>query len=145
MITRLIELSAKNRFIVLLLYAVLIGVGVWATLRTPLDAIPDVSDNQVIVYVDWPGRSPQLVEDQVTYPLASNLQGLPNLKTVRAQSMFGFSLVYVIFDDEVDIYWARTRVLERLNYVAALLPAGATPRLGPEGTGVGHVYWYTLQ
>ena len=123
----------------------LIGVGIWATVRTPLDAIPDVSDNQVIVYVDWPGRSPQLVEDQVTYPLASNLQGLPNLKAVRAQSMFGFSLVYVIFDDDVDIYWARTRVLERLNYVSALLPAGVTPRLGPEGTGVGHVFWYTLQ
>jgi len=144
-IKRVIELSAKNRLIVLLLYAAIIGFGVWATLRTPLDAIPDVSDNQVIVYVDWPGRSPQLVEDQVTYPLASNLQGLPNLKAVRAQSMFGFSLVYVIFDDDADIYWARTRVLERLNYVSALLPAGVTPRLGPEGTGVGHVFWYTLQ
>ena len=145
MIRKLIALSAENRFIVLLIYAVIIGVGVWATLKTPLDAIPDVSDNQVIVYVDWPGRSPQLVEDQVTYPLASNLQGLPNLKAVRAQSMFGFSLVYVIFDDDADIYWARTRVLERLNYVTGLLPAGVTPRLGPEGTGVGHVFWYTLQ
>ena len=145
MIARIIELSARNRFIVLLFYAVVIAAGVWSTLRTPLDAIPDISDNQVIVYVDWPGRSPQLVEDQVTYPLATNLQGLPNLKAVRATSMFGFSLVYVIFDDDVDIYWARTRVLERLNYVSALLPAGVTPRLGPEGTGVGHVYWYTLQ
>lgn len=145
MIRKLIALSARNRFIVLLLYAVVIGAGVWATLRTPLDAIPDISDNQVIVYVDWPGRSPQLVEDQVTYPLASNLQGMPNLKAVRAQSMFGFSLVYVIFDDDVDIYWARTRVLERLNYVSGLLPQGVTPRLGPEGTGVGHVFWYTLQ
>ena len=145
MIRQIIALSAKHRFIVLLIYAVVIGVGVWATLRTPLDAIPDISDNQVIVYVDWPGRSPQLVEDQVTYPLASNLQGLPNLKTVRAQSMFGFSLVYVIFEDDVDIYWARTRVLERLNYISGLLPAGVTPRLGPEGTGVGHVFWYTLQ
>ncbi len=145
MIKKIIELSARNRFIVLLIYAVVIGVGVWATLDTPLDAIPDVSDNQVIVYVDWPGRSPQLVEDQVTYPLASNLQGLPHLKAVRAQSMFGFSLVYVIFNDDVDIYWARTRVLERLNTVAAVLPAGVTPRLGPEGTGVGHVFWYTLQ
>ncbi|HEX2062174.1 MAG TPA: efflux RND transporter permease subunit, partial [Thermoanaerobaculia bacterium] len=145
MIRHLIALSARHRFIVLLLYAVILGVGIWATLRTPLDAIPDISDNQVIVYVDWPGRSPQLVEDQVTYPLASNLQGLPNLKAVRAQSMFGFSLVYVIFDDEVDIYWARTRVLERLNYISGLLPAGVTPRLGPEGTGVGHVFWYTLQ
>jgi copper/silver efflux system protein len=144
-IRKIIEVSARNRFIVLIAYAVVIGVGVWATLRTPLDAIPDLSDNQVIVYVDWPGRSPQLVEDQVTYPLASNLQGLPNLKAVRAQSMFGFSLVYVIFDDDVDIYWARTRVLERLNYISGMLPAGVTPRLGPEGTGVGHVFWYTLQ
>jgi copper/silver efflux system protein len=144
MIKKIIALSTEHRFIVLVLYAVIIGVGVWATMTTPLDAIPDISDNQVIVYVDWPGRSPQLVEDQVTYPLASNLQGLPNLKTVRAQSMFGFSLVYVIFDDDVDIYWARTRVLERLNYVSGLLPAGVTPRLGPEGTGVGHVFWYTL-
>jgi Cu(I)/Ag(I) efflux system membrane protein CusA/SilA len=145
MIRKIIALSAQNRFIVLLLYAIVIGAGVWATLRLPLDAIPDISDNQVIVFVDWPGRSPQLVEDQVTYPLASNLQGLPNLKAVRAQSMFGFSLVYVIFQDDVDIYWARTRVLERLNYVSGLLPAGAVPRLGPEGTGVGHVFWYTLQ
>lgn len=144
MIKKIIELSARNRFIVFLLYAALTGWGVWSTLHTPLDAIPDVSDNQVIVYVDWPGRSPQLVEDQVTYPLASNLQGLPHLKAVRAQSMFGFSLVYVIFEDDVDIYWARTRVLERLNTVAAMLPAGVTPRLGPEGTGVGHVFWYTL-
>ena len=145
MIRRLIELSARNRFIVLLVYSVLIVAGIIATRRLPLDAIPDISDNQVIVYVDWPGRAPQLVEDQVTYPLASNLQGLPDLKTVRAQSMFGFSLVYVIFEDDVDIYWARTRVLERLNYISGLLPAGATPRLGPEGTGVGHVFWYTLQ
>ena len=145
MIRKIISLSAAHRFIVLLLYAIVIAAGIWATSRTPLDAIPDISDNQVIVYVEWPGRAPQLVEDQVTYPLASNLQGLPNLKAVRATSMFGFSLVYVIFDDDADIYWARTRVLERLNYVAALLPDGVTPRLGPEGTGVGHVFWYTLQ
>ena len=145
MIRRLIELSARNRFIVLLCYAVLIVAGIIATRRIPLDAIPDISDNQVIVYVEWAGRAPQLVEDQVTYPLASNLQGLPGLKAVRAQSMFGFSLVYVIFQDDVDIYWARTRVLERLIYISGLLPADATPRLGPEGTGVGHVFWYTLQ
>jgi Cu(I)/Ag(I) efflux system membrane protein CusA/SilA len=145
MIKKIIALSAKHRFIVLLSYAIVIAAAVWATRNTPLDAIPDISDNQVIVYVDWPGRAPQLVEDQVTYPLATNLQGLPNLKAVRATSMFGFSLVYVIFDDDVDIYWARTRVLERLNYISGLLPAGVTPRLGPEGTGVGHVFWYTLQ
>ncbi|HSN67867.1 MAG TPA: CusA/CzcA family heavy metal efflux RND transporter, partial [Thermoanaerobaculia bacterium] len=145
MIRRVIEYSARNRFVVLALYAILATVGVWATMRTPLDAIPDVSDNQVIVYAEWPGRAPQLVEDQVTYPLASTLQGMPGLKTVRAQSMFGFSLVYVIFDDSVDIYWARSRVLERLNYTQNLLPEGVAARLGPEGTGVGHVYWYTLQ
>ncbi|HEY0592470.1 MAG TPA: efflux RND transporter permease subunit, partial [Thermoanaerobaculia bacterium] len=145
MIRQVIEYSARNRFVVLAAYAILVVVGVWATLRTPLDAIPDVSDNQVIVFAEWPGRAPQLVEDQVTYPLASTLQGMPGLKAVRAQSMFGFSLVYVIFDDSTDIYWARTRVLERLNYAQNLLPAGVAPRLGPEGTGVGHVYWYTLQ
>jgi Cu(I)/Ag(I) efflux system membrane protein CusA/SilA len=145
MVRTIIELSARNRFVVLIAAAVLVAIGTWATLNTPLDAIPDVSDQQVIVYVDWPGRSPQLVEDQVTYPLASNLQGLPNLKAVRAQSMFGFSLVYVIFDDDVDIDWARTRVLERLSAITAALPPGVVPRLGPEGTGVGHVFWYTLQ
>ncbi len=145
MISRIIELSIRNRFLVLLAYSILIGAGIVAMVNAPLDAIPDLSDNQVIVYVDWPGRSPQLVEDQVTYPLASNLQGLANLKTVRAQSMFGFSLVYVIFEDDVDIYWARTRVLERLNYISGLLPPGVIPRLGPEGTGVGHVFWYTLR
>jgi Cu(I)/Ag(I) efflux system membrane protein CusA/SilA len=144
MVRKIIELSARNRVVVLLACLVLAAAGTWATLNTPLDAIPDVSDKQVIVYADWPGRSPQLVEDQVTYPLASNLQGLPNLKAVRAQSMFGFSLVYVIFDDDVDVYWARTRVLERLNAITAALPSGVVPRLGPEGTGVGHVFWYTL-
>lgn len=145
MVRTIIELAGKHRFLVLAAYAALIVVGVWATLDTPLDAIPDVSDNQVIVYVDWPGRSPQLVEDQVTFPLASSLQGLPGLETIRAQSMFGFSLVYAIFEDGIDIYWARTRVAERLNSVAAALPDDAVPRLGPEGTGVGHVFWYTLQ
>ncbi|HEU5162690.1 MAG TPA: CusA/CzcA family heavy metal efflux RND transporter, partial [Thermoanaerobaculia bacterium] len=145
MIRQVIEYSARNRFLVLAFYAILAAVGVWATMRTPLDAIPDVSDNQVIVYAEWPGRAPQLVEDQITYPLASTLQGMPGLKTVRAQSMFGFSLVYVIFDDSIDIYWARSRVLERLNYTQNLLPEGVAARLGPEGTGVGHVYWYTLR
>ena len=145
MIRTIIDASARNRFVVLVLYAVLAAVAGWATLRTPLDAIPDISDNQVIVYTEWPGRSPQLVEDQITYPLATNLQGLPGMQDVRAQSMFGFSLIYVIFDEGTDIYWARSRVLERLNYARNLLPESVTPRLGPEGTGVGHVFWYTLQ
>jgi Cu(I)/Ag(I) efflux system membrane protein CusA/SilA len=120
-------------------------LGIWAAYKTPVDAIPDLSDNQVIVFTEYPGRSPQVVEDQVTYPLAVNLQGLPQVRAVRASSAFGFSMIYVIFEDKADIYWARTRVLERLNYASSLLPPGVTPTLGPDGTGVGHVYWYTIQ
>jgi Cu(I)/Ag(I) efflux system membrane protein CusA/SilA len=112
--------------------------------KNPIDAIPDLSENQVIVFTEWTGRSPQIIEDQVTYPLVSNLQGIPKVKNVRATSMFGMSFVYVIFEDNTDIYWARTRVLERLNYAQRLLPEGVTPTLGPDGTGVGHVFWYTL-
>lgn len=145
MIERIITYCAKNRFIVLMLYFLIIGWGIWAAYKTPVDAIPDLSDNQVIVFTEWMGRSPQVIEDQITYPLASNLQGLPRLKVVRAQSFFGFSMIYVIFEDDVDIYWARTRVLERLNFAQALLPKGIVPTLGPDGTGVGHVYWYTVE
>ncbi|HTG81588.1 MAG TPA: efflux RND transporter permease subunit, partial [Geobacteraceae bacterium] len=145
MIERIIEYSARNRVIILMIFALVIAAGVWAVYKTPVDAIPDLSDNQVIVFTDYPGRSPQVVEDQVTYPLAVNLQGLPQVRAVRASSAFGFSMIYVIFEDKADIYWARTRVLERLNYAASLLPPGVTPTLGPDGTGVGHVYWYTLE
>jgi len=145
MIERIIEYSAKNRTIILALFALVIAWGIWAVYRTPVDAIPDLSDNQVIVLTEYPGRSPQVVEDQITYPLAVNLQGLPRVKAVRASSAFGFSMIYVIFDDRADIYWARTRVLERLNYAASLLPTGVSPTLGPDGTGVGHVFWYTIQ
>ena len=131
MIEKIIESSVRNRVIVLMIF-VLIGIwGIWAVYRTPVDAIPDLSDNQVIVYTVYEGRSPQVVEDQITYPLAVNLLGLPHVQAVRASSDFGFSLVYVIFDDSTDIYWARTRVLERLNYAASLLPAGVYPSLGP--------------
>jgi len=144
-IEKIIEYSARNRVIVLMLFALIVGWGVWAVYRTPVDAIPDLSDNQVIVFTDFPGRSPQVVEDQVTYPLAVNLQGLPQVKAVRASSAFGFSMIYVIFEDKADIYWARTRVLERLNYAASLLPPGVVPTLGPDGTGVGHVFWYTVE
>ena len=112
--------------------------------KNPIDAIPDLSENQVIVFTEWMGRSPQIIEDQVTYPLVSNLQGVPKVKNIRGASMFGMSFVYLIFEDDVDIYWARTRVLERLNYAQRLLPADVTPTLGPDGTGVGHVFWYTL-
>ncbi|MGD0843061.1 MAG: CusA/CzcA family heavy metal efflux RND transporter [Geobacteraceae bacterium] len=144
MIEKIIEYSARNRVIILMIFALIIAWGVWSVYRTPVDAIPDLSDNQVIVFTDYPGRSPQVVEDQVTYPLAVNLQGLPMVKAVRASSAFGFSMIYVIFDDKADIYWARTRVLERLNYAASLLPPGVVPTLGPDGTGVGHVFWYTI-
>src|SRR5947209_19213787 len=145
MIHRLIEFSLKNRVIVLALYLGLAGWGYWALTNTPIDAIPDLSDNQVIVFTDWMGRSPQAVEDQVTYPLVTNLQGLPGVRVVRASSAFSFSMINVIFDDNVDLYWARTRVLERLNLVAKQLPEGVTPTLGPDATGVGQVFWYTLE
>ncbi|WP_136525334.1 efflux RND transporter permease subunit [Geomonas ferrireducens] len=145
MIEKIIEYSARNRVVILMMFALVIAWGVWAVYKTPVDAIPDLSDNQVIVFTDYPGRSPQVVEDQVTYPLAVNLQGLPQVRAVRASSAFGFSMIYVIFEDKADIYWARTRVLERLNYAASLLPAGVVPTLGPDGTGVGHVFWYTLE
>jgi Cu(I)/Ag(I) efflux system membrane protein CusA/SilA len=145
MIEKIIEYSARNRVIVLMMFALLIVWGIWSVYKTPVDAIPDLSDNQVIVFTDYPGRSPQVVEDQVTYPLAVNLQGLPQVRAVRASSAFGFSMIYVIFEDKADIYWARTRVLERLNYAASLLPPGVVPTLGPDGTGVGHVFWYTLE
>ena len=123
------------------------GLFTWGIInikKNPIDAIPDLSENQVIVFTEWMGRGPQIMEDQVTYPLVSNLQGIPKVKNIRGTSMFGMSFVYVIFEDDVDVYWARTRVLERLNYAQRLLPTGVTPTLGPDGTGVGHVFWYTL-
>ena len=144
MIEALISLSLRHRVLVLLLAAGLFGWGVYALRRNPVDAIPDLSENQVIVFTEWSGRSPQVLEDQVTYPLVSNLQGVPRVKNIRAASMFGMSFVYLLFDDDVDLYWARSRVLERLNYAQRLLPANVVPTLGPDGTGVGHVLWYTL-
>ena len=145
MINRLIELSLKNRFLVLIAYALLGGWGYWALLRTPIDAIPDLSENQVIVSTDWPGRSPREVEDQITYPLTVNLQGLTNVKTVRSSSAFGFSMINIIFEDDVDVYFARTRVLERLSLASSFLPSGVTPTLGPDATGVGQIFWYTVE
>lgn len=144
MINQLISLSLKNRYIVLLTAVLLFAWGVYAIKQNPIDAIPDLSENQVIVFTEWQGRSPQIMEDQVTYPLVSNLQGIPKVKAIRATSMFGMSFVYIVFDDKADVYWARSRVLERLNYAQRLLPEGVTPTLGPDGTGVGHVLWYTL-
>ena len=145
MINWLIEWSLKNRVIVIAIYIGLAIAGYYALVNTPIDAIPDLSDNQVIVFTDWAGRSPKEVEDQVTYPLVTNLQGLPGVRTVRASSAFSFSMVNVIFEDNVDLYWARTRVLERLNLVSKQLPEGVTPTLGPDATGLGQVYWYTLE
>ncbi len=145
MIHWLIEWSLKNRGIVIVIYIALAVAGYWALVRTPIDAIPDLSDNQVIVFTDWTGRSPQEVEDQVTYPLVTNLQGLPGVRVVRANSAFSFSMINVIFEDNIDLYWARTRVLERLNLVSKQLPEGVTPTLGPDATGVGQIFWYTLE
>jgi Cu(I)/Ag(I) efflux system membrane protein CusA/SilA len=145
MINRLIEWSSRNRFLVLCGTLFIIGLGIRSIYRTPIDAIPDLSENQVIVFADWPGRSPQEVEDQVTYPLSVNLQGLAGVKTVRANSMFGFSLITVIFEDNINNYFARARVLERLNYLGDILPAGVTAKLGPDATGLGWVYQYYLE
>ena len=144
MVQKLIALALHNRLIVLLLAGGLFAYGIYSVKQNPIDAIPDLSENQVIVFTEWMGRSPQVMEDQVTYPLVSNLQGIPKIKNIRGTSMFGMSFVYVIFEDNVDIYWARTRVLERLNFAQRLLPQGVTPTLGPDGTGVGHIYWYHL-
>ena len=115
MVRKLIELALRNRFVVLLFLFFLFVWGIYSIRQNPIDAIPDLSENQVIVFTEWMGRSPQVIEDQVTYPLVSNLQGIPKIKNIRGSSMFGMSFVYVIFEDNVDIYWARTRVLERLN------------------------------
>ena len=145
MINRIIAWSLHHRFLVLSAFFALCAWGVVAIHRVPIDAIPDLSENQVIVYADWPGRSPQEVEDQVTYPLSSALQGLAGVKTVRATSMFGFSFLTVIFEDRIDPYFARTRVLERLDSLGALLPAEVTARLGPDATGLGWVYQYYLK
>ncbi|MGA3054023.1 MAG: CusA/CzcA family heavy metal efflux RND transporter [Candidatus Korobacteraceae bacterium] len=145
MINRVIEFSLRNRFLIVGAYIAFAVAGYWAMMHTPVDAIPDLSENQVIVFSDWPGRSPQEVEDQITYPMTVNLQGLPGVKTVRSSSAFGFSMINVIFEDNVDIYFARTRVLERLSLAASFLPAGVTPMLGPDATGVGQVFWYTVE
>jgi Cu/Ag efflux pump CusA len=134
----------RNRFIVLVLSLGLFVWGIYAVKKNPIDAIPDLSENQVIVFTEWMGRSPQLIEDQVTYPLVTNLQGIPKIKYVRGSSMFGMSFIYVIFEDDVDVYWARERVLERISTISKTLPDGVAPQLGPDGTGVGHVLWYTL-
>src|SRR5687767_3771748 len=145
LINRLIEASLANRVLVIAGFLLFGTWGYWALLTTPIDAIPDLSDNQVIVFTDWPGRSPQEVEDQITYPLTVSLQGLPRVRVVRSSSAFGFSMINVIFEDDVELYFARSRVLERLQLVTKSLPPGIVPTLGPDATGVGHVFWYTVE
>lgn len=145
MIEKIIDYCARNKFIVIIAYLLIIGWGIWAVIHTPLDAIPDLSENQVIVFTEWMGRSPKLVEDQITFPLTTALQGIPEVHAIRAQSMFGMSFIFIIFEEKTDLYWARSRVLEKLSVVQPLLPQGSKVQLGPDGTGVGHVFWYTVE
>ncbi|MDH4222864.1 MAG: CusA/CzcA family heavy metal efflux RND transporter [candidate division Zixibacteria bacterium] len=145
MLEKIIDYSIKNRFIIILLTAVTIVVGIYCLLNIKLDAIPDLSDVQVIIKTEYPGQAPQIVEDQVTYPLTTAMLSVPYARVVRGYSFFGFSLVYIIFEDGTDIYWARSRVLEYLNFVSERLPRGVTPQLGPDATGVGWIYEYTVE
>jgi len=145
MIEKIIEYSIRNKFLVILMTLFIILGGIYAMTRTPLDAIPDLSDVQVIIFTEFPGQAPQVVEDQVTYPLTTSMLAVPFAKVVRGYSFFGLSFVYIIFEDGTDMYWARSRVLEYLNYVSSRLPDGVTPTLGPDATGVGWVYEYILE
>src|SRR5574341_1833388 len=144
MIEKIIEGSARNKFLIFLMVIFLSAAGIWAIRNTPLDAIPDLSDVQVIVYTQWMGRSPTIMEDQVTYPIVTTMISAPKVKFVRGFSDFGYSYVYIIFEDGTDIYWARSRVLEYLNFASSRLPRGVTPTLGPDATGVGWVYEYAV-
>ena len=144
MIPALIRWSISNRFLVLLAAVILAGAGIYSVKNTPIDALPDLSDVQVIIKTNYPGQAPQVVEDQVTYPLTTAMLSVPGAVTVRGYSFFGDSYVYVIFDEDTDPYWARSRVLEYLSQVAPTLPDSARPQLGPDATGVGWVYLYAL-
>ncbi len=145
MVNAVIRWCMKNTFLMALMILGVCAAGYWAMLRLPVDAIPDIGEKQVIVYADWEGRSPQDVDDQVTYPLTTSLTGTPGVKAIRSMSGFGFSMVFVIFEDSVDYYWARSRVLERMNVAQQRLPSGVTPVLGPDATALGQVYWYTVE
>ncbi len=145
MLEKIIDASIRNKFMVLFMTVFVIGGGIYALKTTPLDAIPDLSDVQVIIFTKYPGQAPQVVEDQVTYPLTTQMMSVPRAKVVRGYSFFGLSFVYIIFEDGTDLYWARSRVLEYLNYASRFLPQGVTPSLGPDATGVGWVYEYVLQ
>ena len=145
MIEKIIELSIRNRFLVMILAGAMTIAGIYATLNTPVDAIPDLSENQVIVFTDWMGRSPREIEDQVTYPLSRKLQGLAGVKTVRSSSEFNFSMITIIFDDSIDFYFARQRVTEKLSQAGTFLPVGAVPYLAPDATALGQIFWYTVE
>jgi copper/silver efflux system protein len=145
MVAAVIRWCLRNAFLMVLLVAGLCAAGWFAIVRTPVDAIPDIGEKQVIVFADWPGRSPQDVDDQVTFPLSTSLTGTPGVKTIRSMSGFGFSMVFVIFEERVDFYWARSRVLERMNVAQQRLPAGVVPVLGPDATALGQIYWYTVE
>lgn len=145
MISRLINYCLRTPLIVFVVYIAVFFWGAWAITNIPVDAIPDIGEKQVIVYTEWPGRSAKDVEDQITYPLSVSLRGVPGVKTIRASSAFGFSEVYLIFHDNVDYYWARSRVLEKLNLANQLLPMGVVPVLGPDATGLGQIFWYTIE
>jgi copper/silver efflux system protein len=145
MIERIIEYSVRNPLLVIVAALAVAGIGVYSVINTPIDAIPDLSENQVIVFADWPGRSPKEVEDQVTYPLSVNLQGLAGVKAIRATSEFGFSMINIIFEDKIDFYFARQRVLERLSIASTFLPNGVSPYLAPDATALGQIFWYTVE
>src|SRR3954471_3772726 len=145
MIERIIELSIRNRLLVLMLAAGLTVAGIYATLNTPIDAIPDLSENQVIVFTDWMGRSPREIEDQVTYPLSRKLQGLAGVRAVRSSSEFNFSMITIIFDDNIDFYFARQRVTEKLAQANTFLPSGVVPYMAPDATALGQIFWYTVE
>jgi len=145
MIERLIEYSCRNKFLIIALFVAVTGWGYYVMRHTPVDAIPDLSENQVIVFTDWMGRSPQEIEDQITYPLSVNLQGLAGVKAVRSSSEFNFSMINIIFDDSVEFYFARTRVLERLALASTFLPEGVVPYLAPDATALGQIFWYTVE
>jgi Cu(I)/Ag(I) efflux system membrane protein CusA/SilA len=145
MINRIIEFCLKNKFLVIAATLLIIAAGTWAFRKTPVDAIPDIGENQQIVFVDWPGRSPKDVEDQIIYPLTINLTGIPGVKVIRSNSMFSFGMVNIIFEEGVDFYWARTRILERLNWAQKDLPKDVVPVLGPDATALGQIFWYTVE
>ncbi len=145
MIQNLIELSIRNRAVVVIGFVFIALLSIFSLKTARIDAIPDIGENQQIVFTEWAGRSPKDIEEQVTYPLSVMMQGIPGVKNIRATSAFGFSIIYVIFKDEVDFYWSRSRVLEKLSTASSELPSGVTPNMGPDATGLGQIFWYTLE